>query len=87
MTNANMKLVVVDVPFEDKLELSQAHLDPGEFIVKRIVQLEKLYDELKSGVFFYNHSWVHWKLLTFGIRQTTIRRYDQSINVAKSNYC
>ena len=46
MTTANMKLVVVEVVFPDKLELSDAKLDEGEHIIKRVVELPKLADEL-----------------------------------------
>ena len=46
MTTANMKLVVVEVVFPDKLEFSDAKLDDGEHIVKRVVELPKLADEL-----------------------------------------
>ncbi|KAI0781261.1 NUDIX hydrolase domain-like protein [Trametes elegans] len=42
MTNANMKLVTVDVPFPEKLEMPAQKLDPGEFITARIVELSKL---------------------------------------------
>jgi len=48
MTTANMKLVVVDVPFRDKLEQSAQKLDPGEFITARIVEIAKLAAELKE---------------------------------------
>jgi hypothetical protein len=48
MTNANMKLVVVDVPFADKLEIYDQKLDAGEFITRRVVELSKLSDELKG---------------------------------------
>jgi ADP-ribose pyrophosphatase len=50
MTNANMKLVVLNVPLEDKMETPDAQLDAGEFIVKRVVELAKLNDELKGIV-------------------------------------
>lgn len=46
MTTANMKLVVLGVSFPDKLELNDAKLEEGEHIVKRIVELAKLKDEL-----------------------------------------
>jgi ADP-ribose pyrophosphatase len=55
MTNANMKLVVLSVNLEDKMESPDAKLDAGEFIVKRVVELAKLYDELK-GISFINTS-------------------------------
>lgn len=46
MTNANMKIVTLDVPFQGELELSPQSLDPGEFIKVRIVELSKLRTEL-----------------------------------------
>lgn len=48
MTNANMKLVTVDVPFPDKLETYEQKLDAGEFIVKRVVEIAKLAEEFKG---------------------------------------
>ncbi|KAF8350925.1 NUDIX hydrolase domain-like protein [Amanita rubescens] len=48
MTNANMKLVLLDVTMEDALENPGQHLDVGEHIVKRVVKLQKLEDELKE---------------------------------------
>lgn len=47
MTTANMKLVIVSVLLEDKLETPEAKLDPGEFIVTRVVELATLNDELR----------------------------------------
>ncbi|EJD07172.1 uncharacterized protein FOMMEDRAFT_144906 [Fomitiporia mediterranea MF3/22] len=46
MTTANMKLIILSVTFPDKLELSDAKLDEGEHITKRVVELSKLSDEL-----------------------------------------
>lgn len=51
MTNANMKFVVVEVLFPDKMELSDPKLEEGEHIVKRIVELPKLSDELAGELF------------------------------------
>ncbi|KAI0670693.1 NUDIX hydrolase domain-like protein [Trametes maxima] len=48
MTSANMKLVTVDVPFPEKLEMPAQNLDPGEFITARIVELGKLRAELRE---------------------------------------
>ena len=48
MTTANMKLVALGVTFPDKLELSDAKLDEGEHIVKRIVSLSNLYETLQG---------------------------------------
>lgn len=52
MTTANMKLVVVNVPLEDKMETPEAKLEAGEFIVTRVVELAKLNDELKGEIYF-----------------------------------
>jgi hypothetical protein len=49
MTNANMKLVMVDVPFKNELVTSDQKLDSGEFITRRIVELSKLSEEFKSA--------------------------------------
>jgi len=46
MTTANMKLVTLRVPVSDTMP--QQHLDPGEHIVRHIVQLDTLYDTLKD---------------------------------------
>jgi ADP-ribose pyrophosphatase len=43
-----MQLVVVNVVLPDKLETPRQNLEPGEFIVCRVVQLSKLSDELKG---------------------------------------
>jgi ADP-ribose pyrophosphatase len=48
MTNANMKLIVLDVILTDQLEIPGQKLEAGEFIVRRVVQLSKLSDELKG---------------------------------------
>jgi ADP-ribose pyrophosphatase len=48
MTNANMKLVVVSVLFEDALVRPEAKLDDGEFIVTKVVELDKLNETLKG---------------------------------------
>ncbi|KAG6865280.1 hypothetical protein C0991_003740 [Blastosporella zonata] len=48
MTNANMKLVVLSVVLEDKLELPDQKLEPGEFIFRRVVELSKLHSELRD---------------------------------------
>lgn len=52
MTNANMKLVVVDVPFPHKLEVYDQKLDAGEFITRRVVELSKLSEEFKGELKF-----------------------------------
>jgi ADP-ribose pyrophosphatase len=48
MTTANMKLVTLDVTFEDKLESPAQKLDEGEAIIRRVVELKNLYNELKG---------------------------------------
>jgi len=47
MTNANMKLVILNVTLQDKLEAPDQNLEAGEFIVRRVIELKKLLDELK----------------------------------------
>ncbi|KAJ6611786.1 NUDIX hydrolase domain-like protein [Mycena sp. CBHHK59/15] len=48
MTTANMKLVVLNVDLADKMETPEQKLEAGEFIIKRVVELAKLNDELKA---------------------------------------
>ncbi|PBK96527.1 hypothetical protein ARMGADRAFT_988401 [Armillaria gallica] len=48
MTNANMKLVVLNVTLEDAMEHPEANLEAGEFIVKRVVELHKLHRQLQD---------------------------------------
>ncbi|SJL04386.1 related to YSA1-sugar-nucleotide hydrolase [Armillaria ostoyae] len=48
MTNANMKLVVLNVTLEDAMEHPEANLEAGEFIVKRVVELHKLNRQLQG---------------------------------------
>ena len=49
MTNANMKLVFVGVSFPGELEAPKQKLEPGESIVRRVVELSKLADEMKGS--------------------------------------
>jgi len=49
MTNANMKLVVLHVSLENELESPAPHLDDGEHIVTRVVELDKLASELRGA--------------------------------------
>jgi hypothetical protein len=49
MTTANMKLVVLAVELADKLETPEQKLEAGEFIVKRVVEIAKLNEELKGS--------------------------------------
>lgn len=44
-----MQFAVLGVTMEDKLERPEAKLEPGEFIVTRIVELAKLSEELKGS--------------------------------------
>ncbi|EIM80603.1 uncharacterized protein STEHIDRAFT_67475 [Stereum hirsutum FP-91666 SS1] len=48
MTTTNMQLVTLDVPLADKLETPDQKLEEGESIVKRVVALSGLYQELKE---------------------------------------
>lgn len=54
MTNANMKLVVLSVTLLDKMEKPKAKLEEGEFIVTRVVELNKLNEEL-NGMLLKTH--------------------------------
>ncbi|PFH47181.1 hypothetical protein AMATHDRAFT_77332 [Amanita thiersii Skay4041] len=49
MTNANMKLIVLDVDMADKLETPDQQLDAGEHIIRRVVSLDNLASELEGG--------------------------------------
>ncbi|EJU01781.1 hypothetical protein DACRYDRAFT_116230 [Dacryopinax primogenitus] len=48
MSTANMKVVTLRVPVSDMTSMPKQQLDPGEHIVRRVVELEKLYNELKA---------------------------------------
>ncbi|KIO22901.1 hypothetical protein M407DRAFT_244997 [Tulasnella calospora MUT 4182] len=48
MTNANMKLVVVKVLLDDYPSSPKQQLDDGEHIVRRVVELDSLMDELRA---------------------------------------
>ncbi|KZT61427.1 hypothetical protein CALCODRAFT_427851 [Calocera cornea HHB12733] len=48
MTTANMKVVTLRVPVEDTKTMPKQHLDPGEHIVRRIVEVDALYDVLRD---------------------------------------
>lgn len=50
MTDANMQLLIAKVVMEDKLETPEQKLDAGEYIVKRVVELSKLREELNGKV-------------------------------------
>jgi ADP-ribose pyrophosphatase len=52
MTNANMKLVVVNVLLEDKMEHPEQKLEEGESIITHVVELSKLNGTLRGGFFF-----------------------------------
>lgn len=59
MTNANMKLVVLSVVLDDKMEIPAAQLEVGEFIVTKVVELAKLKTELESKAFFPTNSSIY----------------------------
>lgn len=46
-----MQIVTLNVPLADKLETPDQKLEEGESIVKRVVALSGLYQELKGGCF------------------------------------
>jgi len=48
MTTANMKLVILDVPLNDKMESPDQNLQDGEAIVSRTVEVKNLYRVLKE---------------------------------------
>lgn len=64
MTTANMKLIALSVTFPDKLEVNDAKLDDGEHIVKRIVELRKLKDELHGESWIWDSSQLGTGLIT-----------------------
>jgi hypothetical protein len=53
MTNTNMKLVLLGVTLPGDLEDPTQKLDPGEFIVRRVVRLSQLNRELKSELSYF----------------------------------
>lgn len=48
MTTANMKLVVLDVPLKGNMEWPDQNLQDDESIVRRTVEVKRLYQELKG---------------------------------------
>jgi len=50
MTNANMKLVILDVPLNREMESPEQNLEAGETITRRVVEVAKLYGVLKGTV-------------------------------------
>jgi ADP-ribose pyrophosphatase len=48
MSNANMQLATIDVLLEDKLQTPKQHLESGEHIITRVVELDKLQAELEG---------------------------------------
>jgi ADP-ribose pyrophosphatase len=48
MTNANMKLVILDVLLDGEMESPEQNLDDGEAITRYVVEVTKLYKELKG---------------------------------------
>lgn len=51
MTTANMKLVILDVPLNDKMESPDQNLQDGEAIVSRTVEVKNLYRVLKGMLY------------------------------------
>ena len=51
-----MKLVVLKVPIPDTLSSPKQNLEAGEHIVRRVVELAKLKDEL-DGTFLASQAW------------------------------
>ena len=79
MTNANMKLVVLNVLLEDKMETPDAKLDAGEFIVTRVVELAKLNDELKGIGSFSAYLCVDYANVASCKFQHTIKRCEHDL--------
>lgn len=52
MTNANMKLVVLNVNLEEDAPSPKQKLEAGEHIVKRIIELDSLNEELKGALLY-----------------------------------
>jgi ADP-ribose pyrophosphatase len=48
MTNANMKLVMLDVSLDGEMETPEQNLEDGETITRRAVEVAKLYSVLKG---------------------------------------
>lgn len=76
MTNANMKLVVLSVVLDDKMEIPEAKLEVGEFIVTKVVELAKLKTELESKDSFLQ---IHRCVLTHGYPSDYDRKVRMSI--------
>lgn len=58
MTTAKMKLVVVKVELEDKMEYPVPKPDPGEHIVIRVVELAQLNRVLQGACAFGSSIWI-----------------------------
>lgn len=67
-----MKLVVVKVELEDKMEYPAASPDPGEHIVVKVVELAKLKSVLQSACF--SGSCVSLRMM-YSASKTTTKRY------------
>lgn len=52
MSSANMKLVVLKVLVPDGPSSPKQKLEAGEHIVRRVIELAKLKDELAGALFF-----------------------------------
>ncbi len=48
MSNANMKLVILDVPLDGKMEFPKQDLQDGEAIAIRVVEVTNLYKALQG---------------------------------------
>jgi ADP-ribose pyrophosphatase len=48
MSNANMKLVILDVPLDGKMEFPKQDLQDGEAITIRVVEVTNLYKALQE---------------------------------------
>lgn len=74
-----MQLATVDVLLEDKLQSPKQHLESGEHIVTRVVELDKLQAELEGGFLYSTGTLV--ELLT----TNTMLDYDKRVGTFPSN--
>ncbi len=63
MSSANMKLAVLKVLVPDTPSSPKQKLEAGEHIVRRVVELAKLKDELAGALFLSNSLIVTWSEL------------------------
>ena len=73
MTNANMQLVVISVILDDKLEIPEPKLDPGEYIVTKIVEISKLSAELEGG---HQFLWIYLIVI-----DTFFAEYNRKVHI------